>query len=161
MPARIRYSKHYTLPVYFLRCCKILRGDRPTVSQWCKDNNRPHHIRTVISSDSLTFGNWTTPFFAAAVFCGVRWISENGRGVLRHKKGIEHARLWDTAAAVSARREWKQWQRILGNKYIKEQIRTGCLLITKRSAYIWILDTYYNEHPHCRDRGHPTSVREW
>jgi hypothetical protein len=76
--------------------------------------------------------------FSAGVFCGVRLMSDNECGVVRDEKGIECARFRDMAATPTARKEWKQRQRILGNEYNKEQIRTGCLLITTMSIHIYV-----------------------
>jgi len=52
-------------------------------------------------------------------------MSDNDCRVVRDEKRTERARFRDMAAAPTARKEWKQRQRILGNEYNKEQIRTG------------------------------------
>lgn len=63
---------------------------------------------------------------------------DNECRVVRDEKGTERARFRDMAAAPTARKEWKQQQRILGNEYNTEQIRIGCLSITSRSIHTYV-----------------------
>jgi len=65
-------------------------------------------------------------------------MSDNDCRVVKDEKRTERARFRDMAAAPTALKEWKQRQRILGNEYNKEQIRTGCLLITTMSTHICV-----------------------
>ena len=135
--ALIQYSKHYTLPIYFLRYCKIHRGDRPTEEPVVQGQQTAGY--PLFNKFWVTYiWELDDAFFSAGVFYGVRWMSDNECRVVRDEKRTESARIRDMAAAPTARKEWKQRQRILGNEYNKEQIRTGCLFVTTRSIHIYV-----------------------